>query len=219
MNLRVFIIFLFFITTCSSNKVTYWCGDHACLNKKEKEAYFKKTMIVEIKQSNSNKGKTISEIEEIKKRAKKEEAKRIDEEKSLAKLEKINQKRLKKEEKALAKQNKLKEKRLKKEEKALAKALAKEEKLFKKKEKKEKKSLLENLNSKNEKNKKILSTKSDNLEKIESLIEKKTNEVIISKKSFSSLSDNDMNNFEQILKRVYSENNLKPYPDINDIPE
>ena len=26
-------------------------------------------------------------------------------------------------------------------------------------------------------------------------------------------------NFEQILKRVYSENNLKPYPDINDIPE
>ena len=201
MNLRVFIIFLFFITSCSSNKVTYWCGDHACLNKKEKEAYFKKTMIVEIKQSNSNKGKTISEIEEIKKRAKKEEAKRIDEEKSLAKLEKINQKRLKKEEKALAK------------------ALAKEEKLFKKKEKKEKKSLLENLNSKNEKNKKILSTKSDNLEKIESLIEKKTNEVIISKKSFSSLSDNDMNNFEQILKRVYSENNLKPYPDINDIPE
>ena len=43
-----FIIFLFFLTVgCGSSNTVYWCGDHQCINKKEKEAYFKKTMIVE----------------------------------------------------------------------------------------------------------------------------------------------------------------------------
>ena len=29
------------IISCSANKGVYWCGDHSCINKKEKEAYFK----------------------------------------------------------------------------------------------------------------------------------------------------------------------------------
>ena len=45
-----FINFLTFIVCCSNGKRVYWCGDHACINNKEKEAYFKKTMIVEIKE-------------------------------------------------------------------------------------------------------------------------------------------------------------------------
>jgi len=44
-----FIFILFMVVACSNNKSVYWCGDHPCINKKEKEAYFKKTMIVEIK--------------------------------------------------------------------------------------------------------------------------------------------------------------------------
>ena len=41
--------------SCTSGKTVYWCGDHPCINNKEKEAYFKKTMIVEVKEiDNSN---------------------------------------------------------------------------------------------------------------------------------------------------------------------
>jgi len=117
----IYVIFLMFLTNCSSNKITYVCGDHDCINKKEKEDYFKKTMIVEIKINKNNKEKNVTEIEEIKKRSKKEEAKRIDGEKVLYKQEKINQKIKKEEEKILIKQNKLNEKRLKKEKKDLIK--------------------------------------------------------------------------------------------------
>ena len=219
MKLIIYIIFFTLITSCSSNKITYWCGDHACINKKEKKAYFKKTMIVEVKNSNNTKEKSISEIEKIRKRSKKEEAKRIDEEKSLAKLEKINQKRKIKEQKTLAKQNKLKEKRLKKEEKDLAKALATEEKLLKKREKYEKKSLLKDLKLNKKKQKKTLIKKSNDIEKIKDLIENQESKPFEQKKSLSSLYYNESNNFEQILKRIYNKNNLKGYPDINDISE
>ena len=49
MKIFFFISFLFLLNSCTNNKTVYWCGDHACINKKEKEAYFKKTMIVEKK--------------------------------------------------------------------------------------------------------------------------------------------------------------------------
>ena len=67
-SLRYFIIFILFFG-CSNNKTVYWCGDHACVSKKEKEAYFKKTMIVEIKEIDNKDKKDISEIEEITLRA------------------------------------------------------------------------------------------------------------------------------------------------------
>ena len=53
------------IISCSSNKVVYWCGDHPCINKKEKKAYFKKNMIVEMKSIKSKNYKNNSEIEKI----------------------------------------------------------------------------------------------------------------------------------------------------------
>ena len=58
-----FLFILFIIISCSPNRGVYWCGDHPCINKKEKEAYFKKTMIVEIKGSKNKNYKNISEIE------------------------------------------------------------------------------------------------------------------------------------------------------------
>ena len=69
MRLFISLFFLLLLFGCSQNAQVYWCGDHACINKKEKEAYFKKTMIVEVKTLNKNKKKDLSELEIIKNRA------------------------------------------------------------------------------------------------------------------------------------------------------
>ena len=63
MKYLFFIISCFFLISCSNNKSVYWCGDHACINKKEKEAYFKKTMIVEKRILNKKNKQSKSEIE------------------------------------------------------------------------------------------------------------------------------------------------------------
>ena len=63
MKYNILLIFFLFLLSCSSNKAVYWCGDHQCVNKREKENYFKKTMIVEVRTLNtkSKKDKTASE--------------------------------------------------------------------------------------------------------------------------------------------------------------
>ena len=65
MKTFLYLIILFFLTSCSADKGVYWCGDHSCINKKEKEAYFKKTMIVEIKNLEKKTSKNNSEVEKI----------------------------------------------------------------------------------------------------------------------------------------------------------
>ena len=69
-------LILFLIFGCSSSKVVYWCGDHPCINKKEKKSYFKKTMIIEVrelgKDSNNN-----SEIEKLLQQTRINEKRRI----------------------------------------------------------------------------------------------------------------------------------------------
>ena len=103
-----------FIFGCSVGKGVYWCGDHPCINNKEKAAYFKKTMIVEVRNYNKDKIKDDSEIEKLLDQAKLNEKRRILSEKELAKQAKI-------EEKELAKQIKLEEKKRIKEEKRISK--------------------------------------------------------------------------------------------------
>ena len=49
MKILFLLFLLFFAANCVSNKKTFWCGDHPCINKAERKAYFKKTMIVEVK--------------------------------------------------------------------------------------------------------------------------------------------------------------------------
>ena len=66
----LFLFILFMIISCSTNKNVYWCGDHPCINKKEKEAYFKKTMIIEIKDLKNKNYKNDSEINKIMQQAK-----------------------------------------------------------------------------------------------------------------------------------------------------
>ena len=104
MKILLYFIILFIFTSCSTDKDSFWCGDHPCINKKEKEAYFKKTMIIEIKDLKKKASKNNSEIEKIIQQARKGEKRRIKGEKNKAKQAKLEAKRKKKEEKYLAKQ-------------------------------------------------------------------------------------------------------------------
>ena len=136
MKLLFYLSISFLIISCSSNKTVYWCGDHPCIDKNEKEAYFKKTMIVEVKNFSKKKLKENSDIEKIMEQAKTQEKRRIKKEKVLVKQAKLEKKRRLKEEKVLAKQAKQEKKRRLKEEKVLAKQIEKDEKKIIKKDKK-----------------------------------------------------------------------------------
>ena len=109
----LFLCVFFLIFSCTNNKSVYWCGDHPCINNKEKEAYFKKTMIVEVRELKKENNKDISEFEKLLKQAQVDEKKRIMSEKELRKQAMLDEKRRIKEEKELAKQVRLDEKRKK----------------------------------------------------------------------------------------------------------
>ena len=91
----LFLCVFFLIFSCTNNKSVYWCGDHPCINNKEKEAYFKKTMIVEIRDLNKHNAKSKSELEIIKKQAGLEQKKEIKNEKELAKQARLDEKSFK----------------------------------------------------------------------------------------------------------------------------
>ena len=121
MKKLLYLFLLFIIISCSSGKKVYWCGDHPCINKKEKEAYFKKTMIVEIREFNKDTDKNKSDVAKIMKQAKVEEKKRIKNEKYLNKQRRLDEKKRIKEEKRLAKQVAQDEKKIIKKEKKVIK--------------------------------------------------------------------------------------------------
>jgi len=121
MKKYIFLSICILFLSCSNNKGVFWCGDHPCINKNEKKAYFKKTMIVEVKNFNKDSLKNDSEIEKLLERAKLNEKKRILEEKRISKQAKI-------EEKERLKRAKLQEKKRIKEEKELEKQIKLEEK-------------------------------------------------------------------------------------------
>jgi len=184
MKVTFFFALLILLTSCAENKSVYWCGDHACINKKEREAYFKKTMIVEKKIINKdNNKKDLTKSEEIIKKAKANEKKRIANEKNIKKEKKLEQKRLKKEQKKQIKNAKLEEKRLKKEERKIAKKIQEEEKKSKNK-----------------------------------LIKKEETKVTKHEKTTSFSSSLQNVEFEQIKDQIIKKNLIRPYPDINDIP-
>ena len=99
MKYLILLILSLLVFACSNGKRVYWCGDHACINNKEKEAYFKKTMIVEIRELSKQNKKSKSELEIIKKQAGLEQKKEIKNEKELAKQVRLDKKRRIKEEK------------------------------------------------------------------------------------------------------------------------
>ena len=163
------------IISCSANKGVYWCGDHSCINKKEKEAYFKKTMIVEIKTSKNKNYKNNSEIEKIMQEAQSKAKKIIKDEKNLAKQTKLEEKMRIKEEKNLAKQIKLEEKMRIKDKKKSSK-------------------------------RKIVVNQKKQLKKSIELNASTENIKIVPSK------------FSELIKKITKKNILRPYPDINDVP-
>ena len=107
----ILLILFILLFACSNGKEVYWCGDHACINNKEKEAYFKKTMIVEIKELGKRDKKSKSELEIIKKQAGLEQKEKIKNDKELNKQARFEEKRRIKEERELAKQVRLEERK------------------------------------------------------------------------------------------------------------
>ena len=193
MKYLIFLFLTFLLFSCSSNESVYWCGDHACINNKEKEAYFKKTMIIEkrelIKQNKEKK----SELEIIKKQAGLENEKIIKKEKKLTARKRLEKKGKIKGKKELAKQARLEEKRRIKEEKELTKQIRLEEKKLIKQEKKiSKKKFIK-------KEKTSLKTKTD------------TDTIILT-------SNTSSNKIKDLVEKINKKNMFKPYPDINDIP-
>ena len=193
MKYLILLILSLLVFACSNGKRVYWCGDHACINNKEKEAYFKKTMIIEIRDLSKQNKKSKSELEIIKKQAGLEQKKEIKNEKELAKQVRLDKKRRIKEEKELAKQVRLDKKRRIKEENELTKQVRLEEKKIIKEEKKSYK-------------KKILKTENVPLEK----------EIVIN--TGIARINISSNEFKELVEKITNKNMFRPYPNINDIP-
>ncbi len=189
----------FIIIACSANKTVYWCGDHPCINKNEKKAYFKKTMIVEVKELKKESLKNSSEIEKIMQQAELEEKIRIKKEKKSTKYAKLEKKQRKKEKKVLVKQIKLEEKQRKKEEKILAKQIKLEEKQRKK-------------------GKKVLAKQIKHDEKKVLKNEKKMAKKIIKIEDSAEKNTEVSSDFKKLVEKIINRNAFRPYPDINDIP-
>ena len=163
MKIVFILLFLIINYSCTPRSQTYWCGDHPCINKKEKEAYFKKTMTIEVKEDNKFKSKKESEIKKIMDQARLKEKERILNEKELTKQAKLEEKRRIKEEKEFSKELELDQKEI----------------------------------SKNQKK------KSEPTIKI-------TEVIVKSKTNFDS--------FDELVEKINRRNSLRPFPDINDIP-
>ena len=200
----LFFIFIFNIS-CSVNDGVYWCGDHPCINKNEKEAYFKKTMIVEVRNYDKNKMKSDSEIQKLLNQAKLDEKKRILTEKEI-------QKKTRMEEKELTKQIKLEEKRRIKEEKELSKQI----KLEEKRRNKEEKELTKKI--KNEEKSKINTDTAE--QKVVKLDKKKSSKdkVVIIGSHIGNV-EISTDKFDDLVKKILKRNSPRPYPEINDIPK
>ena len=189
----LFLCVFFLIFSCTNNKSVYWCGDHPCINNKEKEAYFKKTMIVEVRELKKENNKDISEFGKLLKQAQVDEKKRIMSEKELRKQAKLDEKRRIKEEKELAKQVRLDEKRRIKEEKELAKQVRLDEKSNK-----------------------------DNILKDEKKLSKKEVSKTENKETAINIDMASTNissaKFKELAERITLKNKFRPFPNINDIP-
>ena len=189
MKILLFLFFLFSVTACTSNEAVYWCGDHACINNKEKEDYFKKTMIVEMRGINKKESKKNSELEKIILQSQKKDKKKMKTEKYLSKQLRLEEKRKRKEEKSKAKVALKEEKQKIKQAKLDQKRRKSEEKKFQKEIKREEAKTVKKKNNK----KKII------------------NSIVKNKNVISS-------HFSNLVKKIKDKNFFKTYPDINDIP-
>ena len=188
MKLLILLSTLLIVMGCAYDKKVYLCGDHVCSSNEEKEEFFKKTMIVEIKEMKEKNNINESGIERILKQNDFNKKENSIEEKKITKQIRTEEKKRAKVEKKLAKQLLLEEKKRAREEKKIAKQLRLEEK---KREKKNKDISFEQ--------------KQDSIDKIETNIS-------IAKIKIS------LDDFDKLTDKIMQKNKSKPYPNINNIP-
>tara|TARA_B110000116_G_C16656686_1_gene499856 strand:- start:135 stop:791 length:657 start_codon:yes stop_codon:yes gene_type:complete len=218
MKILLYLSIFFLISSCVTKKGSYWCGDHPCINKEEKEAYFKKTMIVEVKEAKNKFKDNDSEFLRIMDQAHKDEKERKKNAKDLSKQSSLEEEKIAKEEKYLLKQARLEEKRKAKEEKYLLKQARLEEK----RKAKEEKYLLKQ--ARLEENRKLKEEKI-----IANKIKKDEKKIIKTKKVLKTvdmepviqenLEREKTSRFTKLVNKIIKRNRDKLYPDINDIPE
>ena len=187
-------MFCILLFSCSNNKSVYWCGDHACINKKEKEAFFKKTMIVEKRELNEKNKLSKSEKNKILKQIRLEKKER----KELARQVRLEEKEIFDVDKEQTKQIRLEKKQETNDMYSLENRI-KLRKSYKEQKKLKKQARLEKKNNSNEKKnitkKKTFNTESASLEQNESFSE-----------------------FNELVEKITKKNMSRPYPNINDIP-
>ena len=206
MKVLIFLFIFFILTECTNNKSVYWCGDHACINKAEQKEYFKKTMIVEVRDIKKIKHKKKSEIEIITQQAEVGKKKNSNNENQLANKSKFEEKKRIYEEKVLAKQTEIKEELTKEKKTLTEKTKLEEEKLIFEEIKKEEKLIIEEIKEE-ERIYKNQTLKDKNILKSDNTLKK------------YNKSDNlDINKFDKAAEKIIKKNTLRPYPDINDIP-
>ena len=115
-NLSLIFLFLLF-SSCANEKKTFWCGDHACINKQERMQYFKENMTVEVKTfanedvDNNTINKILTNDKKIKKAKYLKDKEYFKKEKKRLKMEKKIAKKKALEEKKIAKNKLIKEKK------------------------------------------------------------------------------------------------------------
>ena len=127
MNKYLYFIIFILIISCSTNKGVYWCGDHVCANNKEKEAYFKKTMIVEVRNLNKNDSETNTINQKIL-NLPKSKKKAVEQNINLEEKQRLEEEQRAKDEKEIEKQIELQEKKLAKQQRNLEEQIDLEEK-------------------------------------------------------------------------------------------
>ena len=191
MKYNILLIFFLFLLSCSSNKAVYWCGDHQCVNKREKENYFKKTMIVEVRTLNTKSKKDKTASEKIMLQTINDSTKITKEKKNKAKQDRLEEKRIIREQKELIKQARLEQKELIKQARLEKKLRIKEEKELEKQARSKKKALSKK------------SAKNKSKSKIE-----------LEPKEFAS--DISQSKFNELVEKITKRNMFRSYPNIND---
>ena len=194
----IILIVFFFIINCTQKNTVYWCGDHQCLTKKEKEDYFKKTMIVEVRSDQLQSKEKLSKVEIIVDQANIKKDKSIIS-KNLQTNVDVDKKIIVKEQKKLIKEAKKLERQRIKEQK-------KQDRITKKLEREK----LKDQKKIEKKTEEKLLADEKNIKKIQ----KSKNEKVAKKNDQLDQSSN----FSYFVTSILDRNSKKDYPDVNSIP-
>ena len=200
---KIILIFLLFLSmSCAPKNTAYWCGDHQCLTKKEKEDYFKKTMIVEVKSNQIKSEEKPSEVEIITNQV------------NIGKEQKVNIKNILSEEVQL--DEKIKAKQQKK--------LLKETKKFERSKIKEQRKLERIINKSDReklKDQRKLEKKAEKKLRADEKKLKKTKVAINDEEKLYKINAklNESSVFSYFVKNILNKNKQKDFPDINNIPD